>query len=162
MARGQDANKYKLQNVPIQANEAPPASAAPQMSAMKLPALNVKAGAFIPGGFVPTTAAAPVKPKAPPAPPVDTVAVKLKALNLNEEEIKAFKEVLTLAAEDKTKRGEGPIGINLFDKISQLSLCMKKDDEQAVELNHCLNEHIVNRKVKDVVKAKGGRNNNKR
>lgn len=63
-----------------------------------------------------------------------------------------------LAQEDKAKRGDKAISINLFDKVSQLEMCKNMGD-QAVALNHCLNEHIVNRKVHEVLKAKGGKNN---
>lgn len=123
---------------------------------MKPLSLNVNAGVFTPGGFKPTAVVAPK-----PAPPVDTVGQRLKALKMNEEEITAFKEVLKLAAEDKTRRKDGPIGIHLFDKISQLKLCQNVSQD-AYQLSHCLNEHIVSRKIHETVKSKGGKNYNNR
>ena len=141
-------NKYKLQNTPIDSNQA----SAPPAKVQK--ALNVNAFSFVPGA---AKAPKPVAPK----PVVDIVAENCKALKLTDEETTAFKEILKLGKEDKESRGTKPISIDLFAKVCGLKLC-SGDKENVKSYSHCLNVHIAERVVSETMKSKGGRNNNNR
>ena len=84
----------------------------------------------------------PTMPEAKPKPVFeDKATLKLKAAGQTADDIQKVKDVLKELAADQSKRGNGPISLDLFKKLGDLKLC--KDSSTNVAF--CSNTYVLDR-----------------
>lgn len=85
------------------------------------------------------------KPK--PAPVVeDKTTLKLKAAGQSAEDIQKVKDILKELANDQSKRGNGPINMDIFKKLGELKLCT----DSSIKLDFCSNTYCLDREFTPV------------